>query len=313
MSRLARWCLAVLGAIALAALLGPALAPDDAVGIARLAETRLIAPLASDAAGHFHLLGTDRFGRDLLVRMLVAARLSLAIGVAGSVLAALIGLVAGAVGGWRGGALDVVLMGAADTLLAVPRLVLLLVCAALWQPGTLTVVVVLAATGWMSVARLVRADVIGLANRPFVTAAQSLGASSGRVLWRHVVPNTLGPLLVATTLGVGNAILLESGLSFLGLVTQGSDSLGQIIDHRQGAGELRVEHLVHADEVRTDHVPVDVLERQRQVDHARQPPLQRVGHTPTLIHRQPGHGVRRLPRRGHPRTRVVLRVDVLVI
>ena len=220
MSRLARWCLAVLGAIALAALLGPALAPDDAVGIARLAETRLIAPLASDAAGHFHLLGTDRFGRDLLVRMLVAARLSLAIGVAGSVLAALIGLVAGAVGGWRGGALDVVLMGAADTLLAVPRLVLLLVCAALWQPGTLTVVVVLAATGWMSVARLVRADVIGLANRPFVTAAQSLGASSGRVLWRHVVPNTLGPLLVATTLGVGNAILLESGLSFLGLGVQ---------------------------------------------------------------------------------------------
>lgn len=210
----------MLGAIVVAALVGPVLAPGDGVGIARLAQARLVAPLASDAAGHLHLLGTDRFGRDLLVRMLVAARLSLAVGVAGSVLAALIGLLAGALAGWRRGATDVVLMGAADTLLAVPRLVLLLVCAALWQPGTATVVVVLAATGWMGVARLVRADVIGLANRPFVTAAESLGASSARVLWRHVVPNTLGPLLVATTLGVGNAILLESGLSFLGLGVQ---------------------------------------------------------------------------------------------
>ena len=220
MTSLARASLAILLLIVVAALLVPALAGTDATDIARLADARLIAPFASDAAGQLHLLGTDRFGRDLLVRMLLAARLSLFVGVAGSVLAALIGLLAGAVAGWRSGALDVVIMGAADTMLAVPRLVLLLVCAALWQPGTTTVVVVLAATGWMSVARLVRADVRGLARRPFVDAAHALGASPDRVLWRHVVPNALAPLLVATTLGVGNAILLESGLSFLGLGVQ---------------------------------------------------------------------------------------------
>ena len=230
MTRLAQTCLVVLGAVTLAALAGPVLAPADATGIARLADARLIAPLASDAAGHLHLLGTDRFGRDLLVRMLLAARISLLVGVAGSALASLLGLALGAIAGWRRGALDVVLMGIADTILAVPRLVLLLLCAALWQPGTSTVVVVLAATGWMSVARLVRADVRGLATRPFVDAAHALGATPDRVLWRHVVPNALGPLLVATTLGVGNAILLESGLSFLGLGVQPpSPSWGNMI------------------------------------------------------------------------------------
>ena len=99
-------------------------------------------------------------------------------------------------------------------------LCLLLLCAALWQPGAATVLVVLGATGWMGVARLVRGEVLGVRAQPYVSAAQALGASSPRVLWRHVVPNALGPAIVATTLGVGNAILLESGLSFLGLGIQ---------------------------------------------------------------------------------------------
>jgi peptide/nickel transport system permease protein len=108
----------------------------------------------------------------------------------------------------------------ADALLSIPRLVLLLVCAALWQPGAGTVVAVLAATGWMGVARLVRGEVQGARGQPYTAAAQALGASPARVLWRHVLPNALGPAIVATTLGVGNAILLESGLSFLGLGIQ---------------------------------------------------------------------------------------------
>jgi len=111
-------------------------------------------------------------------------------------------------------------MAVADALLAIPRLVLLLVCAALWRPGLSTVVVVLIATGWMGVARLVRAELLGVRTRSFVDAATALGASRWRVLWRHALPNALGPAIVATTLGVGNAILLESGLSFLGLGIQ---------------------------------------------------------------------------------------------
>jgi peptide/nickel transport system permease protein len=111
-------------------------------------------------------------------------------------------------------------MAFSDALLALPRLVLLLVCAALWRPGLLTVVLVLVLTGWMGVARLVRAELLGIKTRPYVDAATALGASSSRVLWRHALPNSLGPAIVATTLGVGNAILLESGLSFLGLGIQ---------------------------------------------------------------------------------------------
>jgi peptide/nickel transport system permease protein len=111
-------------------------------------------------------------------------------------------------------------MATSDALLALPRLVLLLVCASLWRPGLLTVVLVLVLTGWMGVARLVRAELLGIKGRPYVDAATALGASSSRVLWRHALPNSLGPAIVATTLGVGNAILLESGLSFLGLGIQ---------------------------------------------------------------------------------------------
>jgi peptide/nickel transport system permease protein len=134
------------------------------------------------------------------------------------------------VAAWRGGAMDRVLMGVADALLAIPRLILLLVCAALWRPGVVTVVAVLVATGWMAVARLVRAEVLGLRARPFVEAATALGASPSRTLWRHVLPNALGSAIVAITLGVGGAILLESGLSFLGLGVQPpSPSWGNMI------------------------------------------------------------------------------------
>ncbi len=212
--------LATLAALALAAALVPALATSDPLVIGDVLATRLLPPLATGPDGHFHLLGTDRFGRDLLVRMMLAGRLSLLVGVLGSVLAGAAGTVAGAWAGWRGGAADGVVMALADAMLAVPRLVLLLVVAALWGPGTGTTVAVLVATGWMGVARLVRAEVQGVRTRGYVDAARALGATPRRLLWRHTLPNALGPAIVATTLGVGNAILLESGLSFLGLGIQ---------------------------------------------------------------------------------------------
>lgn len=220
MTRTARWAVGGLALLVVASAVGPLALPGDPTAIGDVAATRLVPPLARDAHGTLHLLGTDRFGRDLLLRLLVAARLSLAVGVLGAVLAALLGAAAGAVSGWRGGWVDRVVMGVADVALAVPRLVLLIACAALWPPGAVTTIVVLTATGWMAVARLMRAEVLGLRERPFADAARALGASPGRVLWRHVVPQALGAVLVATTLGVGNAILLEGGLSFLGLGVQ---------------------------------------------------------------------------------------------
>jgi peptide/nickel transport system permease protein len=206
--------------LAIASWLAPFLARADPLAIGDVLALRLVPPLTHDQAGHFHLLGTDRFGRDLFVRMMLAGRISLSVGVVGSVVAALLGTIVGAIAAWQGGVVDRVLMGVADALLAIPRLVLLLVCAALWQPGLATVVLVLIATGWMGVARLIRAEVIGVRALTYVDAATALGVRPWRILWRHALPNALGPAIVATTLGVGNAILLESGLSFLGLGIQ---------------------------------------------------------------------------------------------
>jgi peptide/nickel transport system permease protein len=221
----ARWtpaaaALTALVVLVAAVVLVPALASRDPLRIEEVLARRLVPPFGRDASGAFHLLGTDRFGRDLFVRMMLAGRLSLLVGFAGAVLAGVTGTLVGAVAAWRGGFVDRTLMAAADFLLALPRLVLLLVGVALWQPGLGTILVVLVLTGWMGVSRLVRAEVIAVRARPFVPAAEALGARPRRVLVRHVLPNAIGPALVATTLGVGNAILLESGLSFLGLGIQ---------------------------------------------------------------------------------------------
>jgi peptide/nickel transport system permease protein len=215
-----RAAMLVLLALALGAMLVPAFASASPTAIGDALSLRLLPPLSIDVAHHFHLLGTDAFGRDLFVRAMLAGRLSLAVGIAGSVLAGAVGIVIGALGGWRGGVIDRLAMGAGDVLLAIPRLVILLVCAALWPPGAAMVITILVFTGWMGVARLVRGEVRGLRTRPFVESAHAMGASPSRVLWRHVLPNALAPAIVAIALGVGSAVLLESGLSFLGLGIQ---------------------------------------------------------------------------------------------
>jgi peptide/nickel transport system permease protein len=214
------WSVGLLVLLAVACVVVPFFARGDPHAIGDVLEKRLLPPFSRNSDGGWHLLGTDRFGRDLFVRMMLAGRVSLAVGIAGSVIAAAFGTLAGAIAAWRGGWIDRTLMALADALLAIPRLVLLLVCAALWQPGLSTVVVVLVATGWMGVARMIRAEVLGVHSQPYVQAAVALGARPWRVLWRHALPNALGPAIVATTLGVGNAILLESGLSFLGMGIQ---------------------------------------------------------------------------------------------
>lgn len=203
-----------------ACVAGPLVLTRDPTAIGDVLSQRFAAPLQQDGSGLWHLFGTDAFGRDVLARLLQAGRISLLVGVAGAMLSGVVGAALGAVAGWRAGWMDTAITAASDTLQAIPRLVLLLACAALWRPGIPTLLTVLALTGWMGVARLVRAEVSGLVDRDFVAAAQVLGASQSRLLLRHVVPNAIAPALVATTLGIGNAILLESGLSFLGLGVQ---------------------------------------------------------------------------------------------
>lgn len=199
------------------AVLIPAVSTDKAAEIGDVLATRLTPPLARDATGEWHWLGTDAFGRDVLRRLWQAARVSLSVGVAGSLLSGVLGVALGAGAAWYGGVVDRIISAVANAMLAVPRLVLLLVIAALWGPGITVVVTVLALTGWMSVMRLVRADVQGVALLSYIEGATALGVPSARVLWRHILPNALGSATVAVTLGIGNAILLESGLSFLGL------------------------------------------------------------------------------------------------
>lgn len=210
----------VLLILVLACIVGPSLLDRDPTAIGDVLSQRFAAPLRTDGSGIWHLFGTDAFGRDVLARLLLAGRLSLLVGVAGAMLSGVLGAALGALAGWKSGVTDTLITASSDTLQSIPRLVLLLACASLWRPGIPTLLTVLALTGWMGVARLVRAEVRGLVDRDFVAAARVLGASQRRLLGRHVVPNAIAPALVATTLGIGNAILLESGLSFLGLGVQ---------------------------------------------------------------------------------------------
>ncbi len=211
---------AVLAIVAVAALAAPLVSSGDPTAQRDVAATRFVPPLATDGHGMFHPLGTDRFGRDVWTRLVYGARVSLGVGVLAVLLSIAIGLAVGAAAGYWGAPVRALLLGVTDFALAVPRVVLLLLLAAVWRPSAALVIVVLGLTGWMSVARLVHGEVRALAARPFVEGARALGVARLRVLWRHILPNALTPVIVAAALGVGNAIMLEAGLSFLGLGVQ---------------------------------------------------------------------------------------------
>lgn len=202
-----------------AALLAPVLAGDP-IAQREIVATRFLAPLSVDPLGSFHLLGTDRFGRDVWARLIYGARVSLGVGTLAVLLSVLIGVLVGAAAGFWRGWVGVALLGLTDFALALPRVVLLLLLASLWQPSAWLVILVLGLTGWMTIARLVYAEVRALAGRPFVESAVGLGVPGPRILMRHILPNALTPVIVAAALGLGNAILLEAGLSFLGLGVQ---------------------------------------------------------------------------------------------
>jgi peptide/nickel transport system permease protein len=211
--------LAVLATAVAVALFAPVMAGDP-IAQGDIVATRFLPPLSSDLHGTFHLLGTDRFGRDVWARLAYGARVSLGVGTLAVLVSLLVGVAVGAAAGfWRGWPATV-LLGLTDFALALPRVVLLLLLASLWQPSAGLVIVVLGLTGWMTIARLVHGEVRALAVRPFVEGAVGLGASDLRVLVRHILPNAMTPVIVAAALGLGNTIMLEAGLSFLGLGVQ---------------------------------------------------------------------------------------------
>lgn len=196
------------------AILAPLLSVADPTEQESPARTRYQAPSVA------HPMGTDKFGRDVYSRVLFGARASLSIGAIAVALAVLLGMAIGVISGYVGGRLDDVLMRFVDGLLSFPRLLFVLTLVALFSNSFLLLIVVISATGWMGVARLVRGEVLRLKKREFVQAAVATGMGRTRLVVRHLLPNSLGPVIVAATLNVGAVILLESYLSFLGLGVQ---------------------------------------------------------------------------------------------
>ena len=167
-----------------------------------------------------HPFGTDQLGRDVLSRIIWGARVSVEVGVISVGIATVIGTFLGAVAGYFGGWVDEIIMRFVDIMLCFPTFFLILAVISVLEPSILNIMVVIGLTSWMGVARLVRAEVLSLREREFVLSARVSGLSHLRIILRHIIPNAMGPVLVAATLGVGSAILVESALSFLGIGVQ---------------------------------------------------------------------------------------------
>ncbi len=211
--KLALFGLVMISLLTLACIVGPWLLPYDMLYIDLRAR---FAPPLTDA----HYLGTDPLGRDIAARLLMAGRVSLLVGFIAMALAILVGTVVGVIAGYRGGWINAILMRTVDGFLSFPSIFLLLALSAALKPSPMMITVIIALTGWMEVARIVEAEVRSLKEREFILAGRMLGLGRTHIMFRELLPNVMGPIIVAATLTVARAILLEAYVSFLGFGIQ---------------------------------------------------------------------------------------------
>ena len=202
----------IIAGILLLALIAPLIAPydPDAINVKAI----LLSPTSN------HLMGTDGLGRDVFSRMLFGARISLMVGFVAVGIATIIGIILGAIAGFYRGWVDTLIMRTVDVMLSIPTFFLILAVIAFLTPSIWNIMIVIGLTSWMGVTRLVRAEFLSLRYREFVLAAQALGAKDLRLIFTHLLPNSLTPIIVSSILGIASAVLVESGLSFLGLGVQ---------------------------------------------------------------------------------------------
>ena len=226
-NRLASVSAVVVIALVLLAIFAPWVAPRDPLYI------NMAQKFAKPGEAGF-VLGADELGRDVFSRLLHAGRVSLAVGLMTAVVTVLVGSVLGALAGYYGGTIDAVIMRLVDILLSMPTIFLLLALAAFLKPTLLTITLIIGLNSWMSVARMVRGQLLSLKQQEFILAARAMGANDRRLIFRQLLPNALAPVLVAATLNVATAILLESSLSYLGYGIQPpTASWGNMLNNAQ--------------------------------------------------------------------------------
>jgi peptide/nickel transport system permease protein len=215
--RFRRHRLAMIGTMTLILI---AAASIGAPVIAGYSPTAIDLRATRDPPSREHPLGTDAGGRDVFSRLLYAGRVSLSVGLVAVSIYTAIGVALGGIAGFHGGGVDAAIMRVADVVLSFPALIIVITMVSVLGPSIYNVMLAIGLLGWPPIARLMRADLLSLREREFIVAARALGLSSGRIIVRHLLPNALAPIIVAATFGVANAILLEAGLSFLGLGVQ---------------------------------------------------------------------------------------------
>ena len=222
----------ILMIIILASILAPVLAPYS------YEEMNLYNALAAPSSGH--LLGTDRQGRDIFTRLLYGGQVSLLVGFASVAGALFIGITVGAIAGYFGGVIDNILMRVVDVIISIPTLFLLITLVTIFQPNKWILIIIFSCTSWTGMARLIRGEFLSLRSREFVLASRTIGTSNAKIIFSHILPNTIGPIIVGATLLIGSVILSEAGLSYLGLgISPPESSWGNMLQDATGLTVMR--------------------------------------------------------------------------